>query len=407
MLFGACTGGTAGDTGGSPAGSLVEPQIYYVVSAADSGGDGMSWETALTHPQDALDIAVSGDQIWVAEGDYGPREAEDRNVVVLKTGVHVFGGFSGTESEAGMRDPQEAVTILNGQDYAYHVVLAKGVEGAILDGFTITGGKAFTVGIESAEGGMFNGGGIFSAYSSLEVRQCRFTGNAASHKGGAVYSEESESTLMDCTFEMNTANFGGALDNYRSLTTVINSIFTSNQSETSGGAVNNLNSSATFVNTVFSGNHSGWTGGAVLSNSSDTVFTNCTFSGNRCQIKPGGAVSLYEGKALLINCILWRNLSQDPSSIWSENAEIDVRYSIVEGGSEGDENLDLEPDFMRDGIWDGTDNWIEGDYQLAEGSAAIDSGTADGAPNFDLVGEMRPQELAHDRGAYEHSEEQE
>lgn len=160
----------------------------------------------------------------------------------------------------------------------------------------------------------------------------------------------------------------------------------------------------TFVNILFSGNQSCWTAGAVLSNSSDTVFTNCTFNGNRYRLKPGGAFSLYKGRASLINCILWGDLSQDSSEIWADSGEMTVKYTIVEGGFEGIWNLDTKPDFVQEGFWDETDNWVDGNYRLSRDSMGIDTGTSEGTPNFDLEGIMRPQQLAHDRGVYEHDE---
>lgn len=63
--------------------------------------------------------------------------------------------------------------------------------------------------MESSEGGMFDGGGIFSASSTLEIRQCRFKENTAAYKGGSIYSENSRMHIMNCTFEMNSAIFGG------------------------------------------------------------------------------------------------------------------------------------------------------------------------------------------------------
>ena len=55
---------------------------------ASAGGDGSSWATAHKYLQDALAIALSGDEIWVAEGVYKPdqgagKTAGDRTAVLI------------------------------------------------------------------------------------------------------------------------------------------------------------------------------------------------------------------------------------------------------------------------------------------------------------------------------------
>ncbi|MCJ7499192.1 hypothetical protein MUP29_02955, partial [bacterium] len=70
-------------------------QVYFVSATAPEGGDGTSWETAFDHPQDALDAAREGDQVWVAQGIYGPLDPTGGEVVRLESGVTVLGGFVG------------------------------------------------------------------------------------------------------------------------------------------------------------------------------------------------------------------------------------------------------------------------------------------------------------------------
>ena len=72
----------------------------------------------------------------MAGGTY--RLGADRSVsFALRPGVRVFGGYAGGE-DAG-RDPAKYATVFDGNG-AYHVVI--GAEGAVLDGVTITGGRA-------------------------------------------------------------------------------------------------------------------------------------------------------------------------------------------------------------------------------------------------------------------------
>jgi hypothetical protein len=63
-------------------------KIIYVDDNASEGEDGTSWSTAHKYLQDALAVAESGDEIWVAEGTYKPdqgvgKTARDRTLVLI------------------------------------------------------------------------------------------------------------------------------------------------------------------------------------------------------------------------------------------------------------------------------------------------------------------------------------
>jgi len=387
--------GCADDSGVSQA-----PQVHFVSVSAPEGGDGASWETAFNHPQNALDAAREGDEVWVAQGSYGPFDSSGGEVIRLESGVAVLGGFAGTELEPGQRAPGSAVTVLDGQGSSYHVVT--GADRAILDGFTITGGRAVGNMPQSSRGGTYSGGGMFNAGVSPEIRNCLFVGNTASFNGGAIFNEDSDPLIVDCVFEDNSANFGGAMDSRGSSPTVINVKFKNNTSTVSGGAAANFGGAPAFINVVFSGNNSGQVGGAVLSNQSDAVYTNCSFTGNKANTG-GGGIGMWQGKAQVTNCILWDNQAGDGKVLLDSDGVVKVNYSIVQGGYAGSGNLDRDPSFMKEGQWASDGQWIEGDYKLTSSSPAVDSGTATGAPAFDADYIPRPQFQAHDRGAYERS----
>ena len=91
------------------------------------------WATAYTDLQAALAAAASGDEIWVAAGTYTPTATADRTIsFAMKNGVAIYGGFDGTETTRGERDPSVNVTILSGDigtprlfgDNSFHVVTA-------------------------------------------------------------------------------------------------------------------------------------------------------------------------------------------------------------------------------------------------------------------------------------------
>ena len=54
--------------------AILTGAVIYVRQEAQSGGDGRSWQTAYNDIQSALDLAVEGEEIWVATGIYYPTD---------------------------------------------------------------------------------------------------------------------------------------------------------------------------------------------------------------------------------------------------------------------------------------------------------------------------------------------
>jgi len=339
-----------------------------------------------------VDAAQSGDRIWVAQGAYVQRSPEDEILLKLKEGVAVLGGFDGSETSEMQRIPRMFTTVLDGGSLAYHVV--RGANGALLNGFTITGGNADGVHENSAGGGMIN------RSSSPTIENCIFLDNSALLKGGGIFNEEGSPTLVDCVFQGNTAQYGGAIENYKSSPTVINTMFKENRSAQNGGAVSNYFGSSEFINCTFSGNRTTFSGGAVFNYSGVHSFANCTFNGNRSENKGGGMGNL-NAELIMTNSIMWGDRSLEDPEISEKFSVISVQYSNVEGGYQGDGNDDSPPEFVKAGRWNG-DSWEEGDYRLTVRSPCVDSGTDVEAPDFDIEWAPRPQALSYDMGAYEY-----
>lgn len=89
--------------------SYLNASIIYVDDDAAGLNNGTSWANAYTSFQSALDVAVSGDEIWIAAGTYKPsfdygvgggiRDYHFRMI----NGVTIYGGFAGTESAVSER----------------------------------------------------------------------------------------------------------------------------------------------------------------------------------------------------------------------------------------------------------------------------------------------------------------
>jgi len=150
--------------------------------------DGMTWATAFDNIQDGVYAAYadSGGEVWVAEGTYTDT---GYNVVVMDYGVHIYGGFAGTETLLSERNYSKHPTIIDGEDTRQCV---RGADNATLDGFTITRGYAY------------EGPGMCNYYSSPSVANCIFSYNTAEgDRGGGMFNFYSSPTLTNCMFLCN------------------------------------------------------------------------------------------------------------------------------------------------------------------------------------------------------------
>lgn len=332
----------------SPANAVEVQSVLYVKADAAGAGDGTSWAYAYSDLQDALAMAVPGDDIWVAAGTYTPGVPDDRSATFrLKSGVGIYGGFTGTEVLPSERDPAANLTILSGdlrgndqevlepselmteptrRDNSYHVVTGSGGdETAVLDGFVITGGKANQAG-DSDGGGMINIwkagstgriGTIGPEPASPTLVNCSFHGNSADRNGGGIYNELGDPTITDCVFSENHGNGspigqgGGGVHNASGSLTLRRCWFGGNTSLAAGAGLYNNNASPTIIDTTFDGNRvtggeETTGGGGIRNHSSDATIINCTFTGNSAQYG-GGIGNTGNSAPTVVNCIFTRN----------------------------------------------------------------------------------------------------
>ncbi|MEM9526196.1 MAG: hypothetical protein AAGA31_06275 [Bacteroidota bacterium] len=279
-------------------------RIYFVSPEASTAGAGHSWANATTLHQ-ALSTANRGDEIWVKQGAYLTSSTNDRQQSFrIPAGVHLFGGFAGTEVTRAERNTS-GKSLLSGDigvaqqqtDNAYTVVVMEsaGQLGSTLDGFIIADGfsrnfkEGFTQG--NAGGGLY----IMAAQGSLSnhmINNCRFENNKA-HNGGAVFVDTGRPSFFGCIFTNNTADFnGGAVYNY-GFSSEANPHFRGcqfqgNASNSGAGMTNNgTNGSASplLIDCQFIDNVSVMNGAAIFNITNDNgtcelVMEGCGFVGN-------------------------------------------------------------------------------------------------------------------------------
>jgi autotransporter-associated beta strand protein len=283
--------------------------IIYVNAANPEGGSGSNWADAFKELRTALQVAESGDQIWVAVGTYKPGNAET-STFAMKNDVAMYGGFAGTETAVEQRpvDPDRFVvdpigdSVLDGDvgaighpnDNTFHVLTGHGTNGsAILDGFTVTQGRA-----DGAPNPNYEniGGGIYINNGSPTIRNCSFISNLALVGGGICCIGGDPMTIENCIFYANATggggNAGAAIYIQAASHTLLNCRFAANQSGTGGAVFSSGGAHATAINCLFTGNGAAYYGGAVATGSivgSQTTLINCTLTGNSSPL--GSAVS--------------------------------------------------------------------------------------------------------------------
>jgi hypothetical protein len=363
-------------------GVLVYVNIANIAASVQNGN---SWATAYGNLQTALSSAPTGSEIWVAQGTYKPTNASTKTIsFTIPSGARVYGGFVGTELTQNQRNFTMNTTILSGeigsianpQDNSYHVVYFNGANNTTrLDGFTISDGNS-----------------NYTPPSSIIYPSSSIVPVSINDGGGIALDNGSSPTIINCKIINNKATIGaGIFATNNSTPTVINCIIMGNES-TFGGGVYNLGSNGIYNNVLIAGNKA--EGGGMYNNVSSPTLTNVTIAGNGGNI---GAIFNSLSSPVIKNCILWGNISpfNDTQSISSN--------SIVEGGSPGIGNLNLNPQFVNPTHYGLSPN-TSGNYQLTNTSPAIDAGDNStlSFTDKDLIGNLRRYNGSIvDMGAYE------
>ncbi len=387
-----------------------------VSSVEDRNGganNGTSWTDAYVFLQDALVEAETADkpvEIRVAQGVYKPNQGVNIRQVIffLINEVTLAGGYAGLgELDPNERNFELYETILSGDLAGNDVdvnnpsdllseptrsdngpIIYSGYsinKTAVLDGFVITGGRNTAVPFELIVGG---GGIKIDNGSSPTISNCTFIGNAALACGGGMLTKKNSSPIVtNCKFIRNYAwGSGGGVYNASSNPIFSDCLFEGNYAGTRGGGMGNFselfwgleqNCKPVIINCIFSDNFSESNGGGVSFNENcNLIIFNCSFIknfGNNGRALSSDSLHR-KNNIKLTNCILWNGgneISNDDSSI------ITITYSNIQGGWEGNGNIDEDPLFVNPGCWADVNDpnivvepndpnavWVDGDYHL-------------------------------------------
>lgn len=289
-------------------GEVSAQSTYYVDQDATLGSDnGSDWDNAFLDLQSALAVALSGDEVRVAEGTYGPNPGH----FMVKAGVTVRGGYAGY----GMPDPDRRVVDLyvttltgdalgddgpgfsNRSDNLQHVIAGgTGAAAVVLDGLTVRGGHATS--------GSFHpfgeGGGLTIQNGILRIIDCTFTDNDSGGFGGGLWAYQCDVTIVSTDFIANHIEYDDIADlsaggagacTWECTNTVVDSLFRGN----SGNRVNLANARLGGI-------------GLALELVYDTVVQHCRFIDNTATsfgISVGGVglgVGYTAGEGYIADC---------------------------------------------------------------------------------------------------------
>lgn len=323
--------------------------------------------------QEAIDAAVNGDRVIVADGTYKGDKNKD---------LDYKGKAITVMSESG---PQNCIIDCEKSGRAF-TFYHNETETSVVSGFTIINANHADGG--AIRCGKYNPGDIYTPPKATEetgsptISNCIFRDNFTDYAGGAIIINSSDPIIKDCRFENNRAKqYGGAIAFMNeSDPKVINCGFTGN-SAYSGGAVHAEESQGELVGLYVAENYTtsvygvppGYDGGGICIRKSQTKIERCTVLRNKsywgagisvkinsavtiesCLIaenegERGGGISVKKSEAKIYGCTVTKNKAPGGNNdfegiggIYNEEVGSEVSNCIIWGNSNGQIAADKE-----------------------------------------------------------------
>lgn len=393
-------------------------EIVYVDINATGANDGTSWADAFTNLMHATINANHLSEIWVAAGTYKPSNTGNR-FLSFNPIAEMYGGFIGTETQLSQRDWSANPTILSGDvgiigdetDNSYTVLMPRGSDNIVIDGFTISGGySSGTISDERYGAAIY----ILNGVTPVTIRNCIIKNNWATATAGIycrmpVFGETKNVTIENTHINNNKARWATAFDmqvvDGTLNVNLVNCLVDSNQTLTMFGGNGLTYSCGRFLE--YEAGNSGFISNPKL----DGKIINCTFVDNLDLGPPTPrALIATQGPTLdleMYNTIFWNSAGVMVSVSYGTNTQYEPNSVTVYNTISRDvmntatyvtstNNTQVDPLFTSPTLMD---------YTLQSSSPAIDGGSTSGIvpliPSTDLAGGVRINGTI-DLGCYEY-----
>jgi hypothetical protein len=192
-----------------------------------------------------------------------------------------------------------------------------------------------------------DGGGIFCQYTGTAptIIECVISNNYSRDKGGGIFIWSTNPSIIDCIITGNSASGLGT---------------------SSGGGIYSFHGNPLIERCILSENYASQYGGGFGCYNSTAIIMNSTISRNHANLGGGGVSCSGDEFPLIQNTILWGDsITQGINEIYLlSGADVEVRYSDVQGGWTGVGNINRDPLFVDPPV----------DYHLTANSPCIDAG---------------------------------
>ncbi len=345
-------------------------ETLYVSQAGD-GSDGLTWATAFTSLQPALDLVAGGGTIHVAGGQTFALAAAA--LWPAHDAITLRGGYEADpDSEPGANNPAQWPTVIKTlTGINVRLLTIDGVSGATLENLTFRDGRER---INS------HGGAVYAnAVSGLTIRNCRFLRNSVivggNGYGGGLAAVSCSGLITNSVF----------LGNFAATTT-------GHGTDSRGGAIYLSGGAWTLRDLLIQGNWTAAGSGAYRGSGFDMAGgiylggVGAVFVGKNLMVvnNDGGGIMLAAGTATLENLTVSGNDLSGISVAAGAASGTTIRNSILYGNRDDFSGTapKLHYNIIGDGTQAGNNGNLAGDpafafplFYLADGSPALNSGT--------------------------------
>jgi len=300
------------------AATIGQRRTWYIKE--DGTGDAPTVEAG-------VDSSGAGDIVLVAPGHYtwtNQGTGDHYGLLLIPNLKSDFQLISEAGAEATILDAEGQGNVIWVFGYNYDLVI---------DGFTITGGRADG----SLEEPPYAGGGIVVHLASPIIRNCWIKDNYATEGGGVWFGSTGQPRLENCIVENNEAMIGGgiALINDAQRMVIAGCLIRNNHAFTAGGGFFDYNALFTMSDCVVTGNSSNSKGGGISLSTlhEDSWLINTTIADNSGVL--GAGIRVVGNTFINIEaCIV--ALNHGPAFSTGQGDGVAMGCSVVFGNTGGD-----------------------------------------------------------------------